>query len=519
MKLRLHISAAVATILIALPALSARHDVPLFISAANNASGQQGFVRLVNHTDMAGAVTVRALDDAGSAFGPEVITLDAWSATHFNSNDLEKGNARKGLSGVGSGTGDWRLQIESDLRLEVLVYVRTSDGFLTAIHGEARQPGAWHLVPIFNPGSNTNQVSKLRLANPGEATASVAIVGVDDSGATFQTAFTVEAQSVQTISAQQLESGAGLPGRGLGNGTGKWRLHVGADTPISVMSLMETPTGHITNLAHSTSYLDPALPEQITPPRAASGFRLGSGWPKHRIAYAEGQLLVALIGGCPFNSGIFARNCSLVDPFGALGQGFWARLFQPGWARDDVSGFTNGGQGVLYFSNTSRRRVMAYSLEGWGDESRTIDVPWPPHELAFGQGKLFVVTWVDDDEWGVRQLTPDGQEVGAPFPLSSRNENPVGMAYWDSHLYVVDADKEQVFVYSVVSGERVQRMEFELDPENDDPQGIEYANGRFYVPDIGDDWVYAYTASGETVEYTAPAQPAKGAPASNGGGP
>lgn len=494
---QLRIALATAATLIALPAAPAQYDVPLFVSAANNDSGQQGFVRIVNHTDQAGTVTVRALDDAGAAFGPESITLRPWSATHFNSNDLEMGNARKGFSGIGSGVGDWRLQIESDLTLEVLAYVRTSDGFLTAIHGEARQPGAWHLVPIFNPASNTNQVSKLRLSNPGEAPAAVAIVGVDDFGATFQAAVTVDAGLALTINAQELESGAGLrDGEGLGNGAGKWRLHVAADTPISVMSLMETPTGHITNLAYSTSHLDPSLPEQIAPASASGGFGLGRGWRYYRIAYARGEFYIAYF---PSSCAVFAGCWSVGAAFSALGRYVETLVFSPGWGRDQVQGLTYAGQqGVLYLSNRSRNSIMAYNLRGVRDQSRTIDLSWPPYHLAFGQGKLFVITWVDGAP-EVRQLALDGQEAGTPFRLSTRNENPHGMTYWAGHLYVVDEEKEQTFVYSVTSGERRQRMEFELDPDNDVPEGIEYANGRFYVPDSGDDRVYVYTPSGETV--------------------
>ena len=497
MRLLLRVGAIVAATLIALPAAPAQHDVPLFLSGANNITeDRRSFMRIINHTDLAGTVTVRALDDAGAAFGPEVITLGAWQAMQISSYDWENGNASKGLSGVGSGAGDWRLQIESDLTLEVLAYVRTTDGFLTAIHGEARQPGVWHLVPIFNPASNTNQVSKLRLINPGDAPTAVTIAGVDDSGATSQAVVTVDANRTLTLSAQQLESGAGLrDGEGLGDGNGKWRLHIAANTPISVMSLMETPTGHITNLAHSTSHLDPLLPEQIAPPNVSSGHSLGRGWGSHRVAYAAGELYVALLSSC--------FTCwRVMDVYDAFGRYVETRFFWPSWNGNEIRGLTYGGSGVLYLSNRSRNSIMAYSLRGVRDESLTIELPWRPHELAFGQSKLFVVTWVDD-EAEVRQLTLGGQEVGTPFPLSSRNENPTGMTYWDGHLYVVDEEKEEVFVYSVASGERDESMEFELHPDNDVPQGIEYANGMFYVPDTGDDWLYVYTPSGEVADLPA----------------
>ena len=35
----------------------------------------------------------------------------------------------------------------------------------------------------------------------------------------------------------------------LGDGVGKWSLDVNADNPIHVLSLLESPTGHLTNLS------------------------------------------------------------------------------------------------------------------------------------------------------------------------------------------------------------------------------------------------------------------------------
>ena len=47
------------------------------------------------------------------------------------------------------------------------------------------------------------------------------------------------------------EADAGdLPDHGaLGDGKGKWRLRVESDRPVRVMSLLENPTGHLTNLS------------------------------------------------------------------------------------------------------------------------------------------------------------------------------------------------------------------------------------------------------------------------------
>ena len=51
------------------------------------------------------------------------------------------------------------------------------------------------------------------------------------------------------VSAEHLEGGHGsLSGR-LGNGWGKWRLQVSGNRPLQVMSLMQTPSGHLSNVS------------------------------------------------------------------------------------------------------------------------------------------------------------------------------------------------------------------------------------------------------------------------------
>ena len=82
------------------------HRVPLFMSDSN--AVQQGFVRVINHSAEAGAVSVFAIDDAGNQFGPVTLSLRAGANQHFNSEDLEFGNASKGLD-VGTGAGHRRL--------------------------------------------------------------------------------------------------------------------------------------------------------------------------------------------------------------------------------------------------------------------------------------------------------------------------------------------------------------------------------------------------------------------------
>ena len=212
---------------------------------------REGFVRVINHDAEAGEVTIEAVDDTGVRRGPVALSVDAGATVHFNSGDLEDGNAEKGLpEGVGPGEGDWRLMLDSDLDFEVLAYVRTQDGFLTSMHDLAPRRDGRYRVAIFNPGSNPNQVSRLRLVNPGAEDAEVTITGVDDAGASPGTSveFEIPAGESLTLTASDLEAGVGVDGA-LGDGVGKWRLRVTATGPLVAMSLLSSPTGHLTNLS------------------------------------------------------------------------------------------------------------------------------------------------------------------------------------------------------------------------------------------------------------------------------
>ena len=259
------------------------HHVPLFVSASHP-SGHQGFVRVVNHSAEAGEVVIDAVDDEGVPYGPVTLRIGAQETVHFNSSDLEDGNPGKNLSsGIGSGTGDWRLRLRSLLDLEVLAYNRTSDGMLAGLHdlvprAAVRRPGGGgesmgHRVAIFNPASNVNQVSRLRIVNRGDESAEVTIEGIDDDGASPGTSveLAVPAGEARMVTSQELETGQGegLVGM-LGDGAGKWQLVVTSDEPVEVMSLMTSPTGHLTNLSTTPSAGEGAVGEHAVPLFAAN---------------------------------------------------------------------------------------------------------------------------------------------------------------------------------------------------------------------------------------------------------
>ena len=225
--------------------------IPYFPSGSDPL-GRQGFVRVVNHENQSGTVDIVAIDDAGNRSQPLTLAIDANQTRHFNSDDLAHGNSGKGLTGsAGFGSGDWRLELTSELDIEPLSYIRTRDGFLTAMHDVVPAWDGGYQVVFFNPGSNRSQVSLLRLVNPGTVATVVEIVGTDDMGARGgPVSVEVPPGLSLTFTAAELESGnaPGLTGA-LGDGAGKWRLTVTSGEPLAVMSLLSSPTGHLTNLS------------------------------------------------------------------------------------------------------------------------------------------------------------------------------------------------------------------------------------------------------------------------------
>ena len=216
-----------------------------FLPSASDVT-HKGLVRVINHSADASEIQIVAFDDAGRETNPITLTVDGRHSVHFTSDDLENSEEGDVLSeGVGSGEGDWRLELTSESDIEVLAYVRTADGFLTAMHDAI--PGVENVyeVAIFNPASNSDQVSSLRLINFGELDASVTVSGIDSAGtsAADTVDLTISAGTTRTVTATELERD------GLGAGEGNWRLSVESDQPLIVLNLLETSSGYLSNLS------------------------------------------------------------------------------------------------------------------------------------------------------------------------------------------------------------------------------------------------------------------------------
>ena len=225
---------------------------------ANPASqtDKQTFLRIINKDDAMGTATISAIDDDGNIApnGDVTFTLDPLAAKQMVASDLEFGNLSKGLNGyLGSGNGRWQLTVTSSLDLEVMSLVRTPDGFLTNLSRTAPVSAGANEVFIFNPASNTNQRSSLRIVNTSSQQASVTIQGFDDTGAASSTVtFNMIGNSAMSITSEELESGSSNLVGALGDGAGKWRLKITSNTALQVQSLLDTPTGFLTNLSRAS---------------------------------------------------------------------------------------------------------------------------------------------------------------------------------------------------------------------------------------------------------------------------
>ena len=205
----------------------------------------QGFMRITNLSTLSASVEVQGVGDNGGFSAVAQFSLAAGESRGYRITELESGAPSKGLSGaIGTGVGDWRIFFTSISPLRVVGYYRNpTTGFLNSLHDTAHAgvAGLSHRLAMVNPGSNPNQIGKIRIVNGVYSANTAFISAIDDQGVRFPNAGTVEVDLAPfgaiTLSMAELELGSSNPAvRGvLGDGSGKWRMTITADNTIGVM--------------------------------------------------------------------------------------------------------------------------------------------------------------------------------------------------------------------------------------------------------------------------------------------
>ena len=142
--------------------------------------------------------------------------------------------------------------------------------------GEGLSEKTWERVRAA-PG----RTKVLVVGNPnGHEEVNVKITGVDDRGESpgSSVEFVLDCCRAVVLSALDLEVGRQVLGYGLGqfidyyyvngalgDGSGKWRLRVESDHPTYVMSLLRSPTGHLTNLSSAAGASIPHMNAHSAP--------------------------------------------------------------------------------------------------------------------------------------------------------------------------------------------------------------------------------------------------------------
>ena len=477
-----------------------RYTAPLLV-AAGAPGGPQGMLRIINGAAEPGMVTIYAIDDAGMRSGPATFTLNASAAAEFTAAELKSGNAAMGLAGgIGAAVGDVRLEIETDLDIVPLTFVRAADGTLGAmnetVRAAAAQAGRYRYdVPVFNPAADAMQASRLRLINPGDAAAAVTIAGLDDGGAAASggaVTLTLPAGGARTLTAWQMEAGdAAQAGRLGAPGLGRWRLTVTADRPLQVMNIVVTPAGYWSNLSAAGA---------ATVTEAAITTETGT-------AISTGTAAGALtLPAPPGGTGALTRNQSTPAPGSSLG----ATTGQPGaggtaTAAGAYGTITSASVYGMTTPASAGGTAPASDGDGHDDVAPSFDLDednGSPEGIAWSDGRLHVVDRSADKVFaygveGYAYVPPEWRrQPSQDFDLDGENANPSGIAWSGDSFHVVDSSDDKVYVYAY-GGQRRAEADFELDADNSRPGGIVWAERRIYVVDRGEDKAFAYGTDGQ----------------------
>ena len=216
---------------------------------------RRSLLRVINHSNRSGEVLFTAVEPSAARWTPVAVEMAAAQARYLAVDQLLSSTEAP----AGTAAGSLRLEVSSELDIEVLSYSRVGVGAESPVH-DLVAPALGGVHQIARLGS----AAHLRLVNPGEQDAKAVITGVDEAGVTSpDVVAAVAAGGTLTLSAADLEAGVGVEDGALGDGTGDWRIRVASESPLLVQGIVEGDSQRVVNDSaggEPASHLVPLFP-------------------------------------------------------------------------------------------------------------------------------------------------------------------------------------------------------------------------------------------------------------------
>ena len=244
------------------------YRVPFF--NPDNDRSQISHLRLVNPSRQEVDVKIAGRDDTGGMVGEEVhISVPGGAARWLSASELESGVCEDDgtncgiVSGrLGPGQERWRLSVTAmGNDLQVLSLLTSASGQPVNVSASASIKSGTHDLPLFyRPDANDEPQGLLRIINHSDASGTVEIEGIDDTGSPRgSVTLTIGPQQSVHLSSADLEAGNGLKdlSKGLVGRAGLWRLQLDANVEIEALAYAQIQ-GRIITALHEVAKTIPS---------------------------------------------------------------------------------------------------------------------------------------------------------------------------------------------------------------------------------------------------------------------
>lgn len=225
--------------------------VPYFPSPSE-ADQRTGLLRLVNNSKKDGKIKLTVWNETGEVLGRFERKLHTVETVQFATSEIAdeiKSNSHTPMSS--NSEDSWRLEIRSDLALEMSAFVVSNDGTTWLVHDAIKRAGDRYRVHVVNPSSDPKQDGFIRLVNvtQDEARVDIRAINRDAKTTPLKTRFTLLPGHTIDFPIRDLVQSHGQRKniQLFNHPTSEWLLT--SDNPIIVQSMLVKSDGHVSNLS------------------------------------------------------------------------------------------------------------------------------------------------------------------------------------------------------------------------------------------------------------------------------